>query len=243
MKSKISHLVTALVCGVILVSCGGGSEGSKIKKNEYFGMLPSIYASYKASKDAIETESDKVAEKIKETDDLEKVFKLAAELQEKEEAMEEKMETAAIAEIQSLVGRDIPVSYSTSLQSSDELFYNVSAKLAANEGSHLIKIELSYTAKTNLDVPGRNMRKIDGKYWAYYRLVSTSGSTIRTGFSSDLVKQDSHPVSISAGTALLKSDWNSSCDLTYMIHEPEKYANFAGIEFITKAEYDAIPGE
>lgn len=243
MKNKFKFMVIALVCVSVLTSCGGGSGSGGVKKNEYFGKLPAIYGDYQAAKKVNEAESYKLAEKGKDKQDFEKVLELAAELQKKKKATGEKMEADARAEIKTLVGKEIPVSYSNALQNSGELFYDVSAKLEADKDNYLIDIALAYTAKTNLDVAVREIGKTDKKYWAYYRLVSTKGSTIRTGFSSDLVKQGSRPLSIDAGTALLKSEWNSSCDLTYMMHEPENYADFAGIEFITESEYNAIPKE
>ena len=228
MKKRFNIIIFALVCGAILTNCGGGGGGSGLKKNQYLGSLPAIYANYNAEKKAYEAKIEEQGRKLmdggeKNTD---KIMKLMKEDEETTKAMKEKMKTAESAEIAKIAGTEIPVSYSKELTDSDELFYNVSPiKLIDSNGE--LALAISISAKSNFDVP--RMKGYD--YSTYFRLVAADGSTIIKSVLLP-VNLDTKALSFAAGEQLLENKFS-----IHISNKPELYADFAGIEFISKNEY------
>ena len=214
---------------MILTSCGGGGETSGLKKNQYLGSLPAIYANYNAEKKAHEAKIEEQGMKLmaggeKNTN---KIMKLMKEDEETSKAMKEKMKTDVSAEIAKIAGKEIPVSYSKELTDSGELFYHVSpVKLIDNNGGLAIAIILS--AKSDFEVP--RMKGHD--YSTYFRLIATDGSTIIKSVLLP-VKLDTKVLSFAAGEQLQENKFS-----IHISNKPELYADFAGIEFISKDEYN-----
>ena len=230
MKNKLNKIVFALICGMMLAGCGGGGGKSGLKKNQYLGSLPAIYASYHAEKEVYEAKVREQGEKLMAGGEKNaaKIMKLMMEEKETKKAMKEKMKATVSAEIAKIAGKEIPVSFSKALLNSDELFYNVSPiKLVGNNEDLSILISLS--AKNDFEVP--RMKGYD--YCTYFRFITSGGSAITTSVLLP-VKLEYKPFSIAAGEQLMENNYSLSVGA-----KPELYADFAGIEFITKAEYDS----
>ena len=231
-KNTFKLMIAAVICGVVFAGCGGGSGsgGSKLKKNEYLGSLPSIYADYSAKKKAHEENIEKEGAKLMAGGEknASKLMKLMKEDEETTKSLKEKMKTAVSDEIAKVAGKEIPVSFSKELQESGGLFYDVSpVKLVENGGELAAAISLS--AKDAFDVP--RMKGYD--YSTYFRFITSEGETIVTSVLLP-VKLEHKAFSIAANQHLL--DFNFPL---YLSNKPEQWVKFAGIEFITKAEYDS----
>ena len=231
MRKQLNIISTVIICGTILVSCGGGGGGStsKVKKNQYLGSLPALYADYNAKKELHEAKIEEQGNKLMAGGEknADKIMKLMKEDETTTKAMKEKLKADVSAEIAKMAGNEVPVSYSKALQNSNELFYQVApAKLVANKDDVSIAILLS--SKNDLEVP--RMKGYD--YSTYFRLIASDGSTIIKSVLLP-VKLDTKPISFTAGEQLLENNFP-----VYMSNKPELYANFAGIEFITKDEYN-----
>ena len=143
--------------------------------------------------------------------------------------MKDKFNAAVKAEVQKLAGKDIPVSYSERLKNSDEQFYTISnVKLLDDEGK--LKMSFTISAKEDFVVP----RYKGGDYCAYYRLYTEDGTKIEKSVFMP-VPADTKPLSFTAGQVLQEDKRSMSIS-----NLAELYANFAGVEFITKDEYSAI---
>jgi len=231
MKNSFNLIVSVFIGGMILVSCGGGG-GSKSegKKNPYLGSLPSIYAKYNAEKESLEKKIEEKGLKLMSGGEKnsDKIMKLMQEDEATSKVLKEKMNADASAEIAKIAGKEIPLSYTKSLSDSEELFYNVApVKLVDNKGT--LAIEIALSAKSDFDVP--RMKGYD--YSAYFRLITSDGSTITKSVLLP-VKLEYKAFSIAAGEQLSLSNFP-----LYVSNQPEVYADFAGIEFITKEEYDS----
>ena len=217
-------ILLSLALAILLVGCGGGSSKSGLKKNKYVGSLPAIYADYALAKKADEAKIDKLYKK----GNFKKIMK-EAEKQEKEQKLRRKKFDADIeAEKARIAGTEIPVSYSKDLQASDMLFYNV-APVKLNERCYA---EVFLSAKQDFTVPGGGQQS----YAIYCRLITKDGTTIRKDIMYP-VSWSSKPISFTAGEKLgQKGDKHDI--LIHPYSDPELYANFAGIEFITEEEYN-----
>ena len=235
---KIKFLVSALACGLILTSCGGGggsssggaSGGSKLKKNQYVGSLPAIHADYAAEKKAHEAKMEKQGMQLMAGGEKnkDKLTKLMREDEETTKTMKEKFQAAVKAEMAKVAGKEVAVSYSKALLDSDELFYTVApAKLTDDKGT--LAIAFSFSVKHDLEVP----RLKGHDYATYFRLIASDGSTIVKSVLLT-VKLENKAFTLSAGEHLL----DNSFPLSFS-SKPEQYVDFAGVEFITKAEYNA----
>ena len=227
-----NNLIFIFLCGMIFASCGGESSSkSGLKKNRYLGSLPAIYADYNATIAAHEAKIEKQGMKLMSGGEKnsEKIMTLMQEDQATVKIMKDKLKTDVNAEIAKIVGKDVFVAYSKSLIDSDELFYNVaSAKLGDNKGELAIAIVLS--AKNDFEVP--RMKGYD--YSAYFKLITTDGSIILKSVLLP-VKLDYKAFSIASGELLLENNFP-----LYISGNLELYANFAGMEFISKDEYNEL---
>ena len=227
MKRRCYIIVSALLCGMVFAGCGGGNSG--VKKNQYLGSLPAIYADYNAKKEAHEAKMEKEGNNLISGGEknMDKIMKLMKEDEETTKNMKDKLKSDVSAEITKIAGTEIPVSYSKALLDSDELFYDVfPVKLVDNKGNIAITIVLS--AKYDFEVP--RMKGYD--YSAYFRLIAADGSTISKSTLLP-VKLENKTLLIAAGQQLLENNF-----LLYISNQPERYANFSGIEFISKDEYN-----
>ena len=223
-----------IACGVIFASCGGGSGNSGgssggVKKNAYLGLLPSLYADYNAKKKAQEAKVEEEGKKLMAGGEKNsaKLMKLMSEDEATTKAMKEKLTAAVNDEIAKVAGKEVPVAYSKALLDSDELFYKVApAKLVADKDR--LSIEFSFSAKNDFEVP----RLKGHDFGTYFRLVAADGSTIIKTVLLP-VKLENKAFTITTGEQLL--EYKLPLSISNMA---EAYANFAGVEFITKAEYN-----
>lgn len=228
MKNKFTFFIYALICGIVFSNCGGNSSNSNLKKNQYLGSLPSIYADYNAEKKAYEEKVEKEGEKLmaggeKNSD---KFMKLMKEEQEATKAMKEKFEASVKAEVQKLQGTEVPVSYSENLKNSNEQFYTISGVKLIDENGKLM-MTFIISVKDDFEVPTYK----GGDYSAYYRFYATDGSTLQKSVFMP-IKTDTKPLSFTAGQVLLETKSQIS-----MSNNPEPFTEFAGVEFISKDEY------
>ncbi len=230
MKRAFYHLVAALVCGAIIVSCGGGNGGSKLKKNEYLGNLPALYDGFNLQNEALEKEAEAKAEKFSENNpkDIEKAMKLFGEMMAEQESIKTKFEENVKAELAKVAGKEIPVSYSAALTP----WYTATAKVA--EARNEPWLSLTITTKEAMTIPA--MKGYD--YAVYFRLLGPDGTTLEKGKGSAApVKLVTNEQVLPAGQVLVE-DYNTTG------FNLKRYAasrvDFAGIEFITKEEYNAI---
>ena len=235
MRRKLFVTAAAMICGAVLASCGGGSNagsGSKIKKNEYLGNIPALYESYYTEIDALEKKVDAEGEKLMAGGEKNygKVQKLFDDQKVKEKAMKEKFQADVKTEMEKIVGKDIPVSYSEQLRNSDMWYYDATAKIGERRGEPILSITL--TAKNEFTVP--SMKAYD--YNAYFRLVGKDGTPLKTSPSTIIpIKLEQQAQSFSKGDVLIDSYEGYGLSLSNYATE---FANFAGIEFITKEEYN-----
>ena len=225
-KNRLKLQVCTFICAVVVFAgCGGGSSdgGSKVKKNEFLGSLPSIYANFYAAEKADEEKMEKLAAK----GDVNKILKEAEKLEKEEKARNKKLKTDVSAEIAKIVGKEIPFSFSKALQDSKELYYSIApTKLVEHNGD--LAVAFSISSKNSFEVA--RMGGYD--YTVYFRFIAADGSTI-TKSVLFAVPLQSKPLSVKEGELLLENNHPLN-----IAGKPETWANFAGIEFITKAEYD-----
>jgi hypothetical protein len=227
MKKRFNVIISVFICGVMLVGCGyeGGIRSCEEKKNEYLGSLPAIYAEYNAENKTLEEKKEKT-----------KGTEAYIEANDEGNALWERTAEAASAEIKMLTGEGVPVSYSKALLDSgkDELFYNVSAELGSEEEHEQnLAIIFSFTSKHDLEISHNE----GDNYRAYCRFFASDGSTIT---QTELFPVDhySNPLAFTAGDLF---DRKSSYTVIGIgTPNPELYVDFAGIEFITGVEYEAL---
>ncbi len=216
---KKFQLTTAL-CALCLMftSCGGGGS-----KNDYLGSLPGLYEKYNKA----ETE---MQASVEGELDMAKLTKVFAELK----AREDKLKAAVAAELETLVGKAIPVSYSDALVASGKIFYDAAATVNSNRGSACLSMALS--AKDDYTVPAYG--RYDKQYMVYYHFIDRDGASIEgSKWSFTPVAFDKAGLAFPKGTEL----WSDETARTFDVDEyPEAYAAFAGVQFITAEEYDAL---
>ena len=234
MKSNFSSIILGLACVVIMAGCGGGSgSGVKVKKNQYLGELPVIYADYNAKREAHKAKVEEQEKKLMKSGkaDFGKIMKLKAEDKEKSEALKEKFKTDLTNEMSKVIGNDIPVTVSEGLTASDKVFYDVSAKIIEKYGTAFIAVY--FKAKNETVIPRRNTSNYD----ISWLLVTSDGSPITTycGYMN-LFNWSSKDITIAAGEQF-KEEQVSFSEIS---HKPEKFSDFAGIKIMTKGECDEM---
>lgn len=213
MKKNLFLIGSVLVCVAILSGCGGGSSsgGGKVKQNEFIGKLPAIYAAYEGAKDEVKAK----VEKLMADEKIGEAVKVQQEFDDKEDERDAQFKADLVAEIATLVGRDIPVSYSDALKNSGELFYTVeSAKLTESQYPKQMRqspgIALKFTAANGKQLGGM----------AHVRAVAADGSWIGSGASYRFDESGETNISHIGG----------------IVYNPADWANFAGIRFCTVDE-------
>jgi len=232
MRKNLLVIVSVLVCGTMLINCGGSGSNSGAKKNQYLGSVPTLYINYEAERDAYEKKADEEGMKLmaggeKNKDKFEKLTK---EVNERLQAMKDKFEADVKTEVQKLASKDIPVSYSENLKNSNMLFYDISsAKLVDDNGK--LKISFDAIAKNDFTVP--YLKGPDHR--AYCRLVTSQGDMIMKTAFPQMVKSETKALDVKAGEKLLEG--YKIDPLSNLKKNPDGCADFAGIEFITSEEY------
>lgn len=107
---KIKKLILLFLIAILFSACGGNSINT-LPKNEILGNIPSIIHQ-KSQQDSIrETKSKTIADN---TEDEEKLIKLAYKFEEESEKAQTEFEEALVKEGEKLTGRDIPFSFTES---------------------------------------------------------------------------------------------------------------------------------
>lgn len=220
-------ILLTVVITAILVGCGSGSSKSK---NQYLGTIPAIHAEYKAKKEALKEKKTKL-----------KTPKEFTKWQEDSKANETNAIEKLLAEAEIIANKPIPVSFSKALVESGKLFFNVESamippiKKKINMDNDGISIKMNITSKEDFVIPPRK----GSDYYMYYRFVTSDGSTIQKKSTMPLnvfIESSSKSFQYKVGDTLIEEH-------AYLFIEktPELYADFAGIEFISKEEFDNIP--
>ncbi len=234
---KMRFIVSALACGLILTGCGGsgssGESGGKIRKNDYLGNLPALYANYNAEKAATEKKIEEQGNKLmaggeKNAGKLQKLFD---DQKAKEKELKTKFDAEVKAELEKVIGKDIPVAFSEQLKSSDKFFFDVPVvKIAEQRGEP--RLSISLTAKDNFTVP--SMKGYD--YSVYFRLAGKDGAPLERSASVILpVTLDRAALPYVKGETLIDSYVAYGFNLG---NYPDR-ATLTAVEFISKEEYDA----
>lgn len=159
-----------------------------------------------------------------------KLETLFDEYQAKKKEAKAKFEADSKAELDKIVGKEIPVSFSEQLKNSDMLFFEASDVKMAADGK-TPRIALKVLAKDSFTIPP--MKSYD--YMIYYRHLGENGTPIAGAASVIIpVEQNRQPVTFEKG--FLISD---SFLLVNVGRNPAEWAGFSGVEFISKEEYNA----
>lgn len=226
--------ICTIACAT-LVACGGGPGGSGLKKNDYLGTLPALYADQAAGLEAIEQKANAQAEKLMAGGEgnHDKIQPLYDKATEQMEQLKTQLRSDVEAQIAKLDGGRIPVTFSEALRSSGMDFYEISGMKITGErnGSSIVpSIVFDIIAKNDFTVPG--MQSYD---WSvYYRLTKADGVVDRSTSVLLPIPLERSSRSFTAGTQLLSG---ARIPLNFSSNAAE-LADFTGIEFISKSEYN-----
>lgn len=229
MTRTFKTLATVLICGLIMTACGGDGESkSGLPANDLIGNLPALYADYNLFKDDLKTEETKAKEKLMADGyDIKKATALEAKWDKERDEKSAALEEDVKAEWAKLDGKDVPFSTSEAF---NKLNMKVnSVKFSAEKRGVVIDL----VAKNDVVINIYNM----GEYWAVcFKTLAKDGSVIYANNEGYVID----PSEVNGfGGKTFKAGQVLDDDLSVPLHvsrEPEKYVNFASIEFITKAE-------
>jgi len=221
-------ILTVFVLAAVLTGCGGGSSNSKsggLKKNEYLGSLPAIYADFQSAKKGDEAK----IEKLQETGNFEKMAKEAAKIEKEAGEREAKLEADLKAEMGKIAGKDIPFTCSDAFKKLNcEVIY---VKFSDHSTPGIVA---SIVAKNDFEV-GIKENNTDDYSRIYYKIVAKDGSTI--------AKYDFFLMNVAWGKSKsftkgqsLQFEGKDAQGWWAISKNPEKWVDFAGIEFITEEE-------
>lgn len=223
---KLQFIGIALICALILSSCGGGAS-SGVKKNYTFGNLPKIYADYDLSRENFEKKYEAKADKLERGDKV-KLMKLAEEADKEEDEIKEKHKADLEAETKKLDGKAIPFTMSDELKKSPALFYSIpELKFFINKSGDLA-ITCPITACKDFEVPKYKY----SDYLVYYRFVGKENKNIVMA-SLYALESNYELVRITANQKLAEP----ALYLSIGRKNAADFADFEKIEFITQEEY------
>ena len=219
-SNKFNWMICAMICAVIFAGCGGSGGGSKsgLKKNDYLGNLPAIEADCKLSEKA---DKEKM-EKAQLSGDLGKMMKADTEIKKEKKLRYEKYLADMEAEAQKFAGKEIPVSYSKAF--SEEMHYEIASVTLMSGGC------LGFIIKAKEDFSVAAYQNMAG---CYFKAVAKDGSNLGV-YDIPLSHQFSSSNTNYTKGHLLKD--NSLGIYLAISRNPEKWVDFAGIEFITTEE-------
>ena len=220
-------ILTVFALAAVLTGCGGGSSSKSggMKKNEYLGSLPAIYAGFQSAKKADEAK----IEKLQETGNFEKMAKEAAKIEKEAKEREAKFEADLKAEMGKIAGKDIPFTCSEAFKKMNcEVVY---VKLSDHSTPGIVA---SIVAKNDFEVSHKE-KNADDYGNIHYKALAKDGSTIAKYDFFMMTVAWGQSKSFTKGQSLhfegkdAKGWWAFS-------KAPEKWVDFASIEFITKEE-------
>ncbi len=237
MRKNLLLIAATVMCAAVLSNCGGsgsgGEGGGKVRKNDFLGNLPALYTNYNAEKTGMEKKIEQESEKLMAGGEknYDKVQKLFDDQKIKEKALKEKFQADVKAEMEKVVGKDIPVTFSEELKNSDKFFFDVPVvKVAEQKGEP--RLAISLTAKDNFTVP--SMKGSD--YSVYFRLVGKDGAPLERSASVILpVKLDRAALPYMKGETMI----DSYVAYGFNLGKYPDRATLTAVEFISKEEYDA----
>jgi len=232
-------ILSVAACGLIMANCGGcNGEGSgssgKLNKGGLLGNLPALYEKYAAEMASLEKKTEAESEKLIAGGEKNygKIQKLFDEQQAKEKEKKEKFKADVKAELAKIAGKEVPVSFSEKLKSSDMLFYNLTeVKIVDDKGE--AKVSFTITAKDDFTIP--SMKAYD--YTVYFRFMG--GKAILEKSTTCII-----PVSLTReAKSFKKGDVLNQSAIGFSLNRyAADRAAFSGIEFISKEEYNAEMG-
>ncbi|MDR2970143.1 MAG: hypothetical protein LBV32_11165 [Tannerellaceae bacterium] len=233
--AKNVWVASALMCGSFLMSCGGsGGGGSKLGKNDYLGNLPAVYDGYNMEVAALEEKTNNEGEKLmsggeKNYDKIQAVYD---EQKVKEKELKEQFNTDVKAELSNIVGKEVPVTFSEGLKNSGKFYYDATVKIGELRDEPRLSVTLS--AKDDFTVP--SMQSYD--YTVYLRLVGKDGVVLENSTTVIMpIPLAREAKSFGKGDVLI-ADY-AALDFNLSRYAADR-VNFAGVEFISTEEYNAI---
>jgi len=214
MKKYFSTIVFAIICGMFIASCGGGSSGKKLASNDVLGDLPNLLYQRDVTDSIRKAEERAALEKLNpnKKGDWDKAAKIDAKFDARREKEEAAFE-AEVAKLKSvLVGKAIP------FEMEEGLPYEItSCKIVeVNDGGTLnYEFELkvldakAVKAKTNWS----NEYYVIGKY------LDKDGNEFDGNSSGVKIPKAED------GETFTHVEW-------FSMPSPAKYANFAKIKFV-----------
>lgn len=228
MKKYLYAVLFGCAITLSFSACGGsstsGTTASGSSSNELVGNLPSLVADLQALKVTHE-------EEIKKCTNMDEAMKLSKKQEEEKAAIKKQI----IAVGEKLGGKPIPYKVS------EGLFYTLSSAPMiqgideAMAGKAAI-IEITFTAaqKEALTIPRLGAME----YRICYKYVDSKGAPIQAGILFP-IEQNTQPVTLAAGQAYGK-EFKISISIS---KNPQKWADFAEIVFITPEEYGTVEGQ
>ncbi|MCL2028437.1 MAG: hypothetical protein FWG79_08140 [Bacteroidales bacterium] len=222
MKKITTMTLAAIICGILFTACGGGSK-SGLKKNQFLGALPAIYADYELK----ETSLKERAKKVANSGSLKKMVKEAQRQEEESTKNSAKFEADRKAEIKKIAGKTIPVSFKT------PLWYDITAATLADNDDGTPTIVL--TAKALDDV---TVRSSDGPNMSnfYCRFLDKDGAVIAQTAVMLYYLTWGQTKTFATGDALKMHDGKDP-QIYVDMRDPKGMVNFASLEFVSFEEY------
>ena len=194
---------------LLFIDCGGsGSNKSGLKKNEFLGNLPALYADFILAQQAHKAKE----EKARGLSDFEKIMLEFIKLEKEEEEMNAKFKALIEAEYARGAGAEVPFTFSEALHNSTPR-YRIEKTGFNKSGNFCLNL---FAIKINTNIIGT--RTLDFGY----RFVAKDGSTIFADYFT-LYGPELNGV-------------KAFCIMSHLPSNPEHFVDFASVEFITEEE-------
>ena len=227
----VATVVACLAVTAMFPGCGGGNSNSGksgVKNNEHIGSLLTLIADANAAKKA----DDAKIEKLQESGDFEKMAKEATKIENAAKEREAKLEADIEAVKAKIAGKDIPFTYSAAFKEMNCEAGSVKIERCDNTG---FTIAASIVAKSDFAL-SYNDKNNDAYENIWFKALAKDGATIEKG---------SFYIAGNAGWGKTKSftkgqslqfDGKNASSYLPVSKNPEKWVEFASIEFITSEE-------
>ena len=227
----MKRLAIITLTAIMMASCGGDSATkSGLKKNEYLGNIPALYADYELARQAHIEVSNELRNRIRETNSSEARKQLDKE-SDKFDRIAEKILTKVESELAKIDGNPIVFALSETMEK-----LNIKVEyLIFRADDFTLKMQVSFVALHDFEINTYNWRNYDQ---IHYNIMSEKGWIIRTGRFDLVYLQHGQTRTIAKGQTfgnevILNVDQRSEC-----------WAEFAGIVFYTSEDRDFnVPDE
>jgi len=218
-------MAAAAVFGLMLTSCGGSGSKSGMKSNELLGNLPGIHAGYAQT----ETSFKEKAEKIAKSGDWQKALEQAAKEAVAARERYAKFKAEVDAEWKKVDGRDVPF---TSSDAFKQLNIQVNSVKLSAAGTGLL---ITVAAKNDFTLYSYD--NIDNYTGLRFRVLAKDGTTIDKTMTMLIFWSFTQSMSFKQGDAIKFADSDIKSNL-HISSAPEKWVDFASVEFITADEFN-----